>query len=140
MSMSPNIEVYKAFVDVFKGYLDTALTANIWFYAVTGAIVTYYLSNREKKDYLKFSLLLPFLLGVLIVYISWKGIGQSYLIERMMLKDAGGDIQLFEVPAVNILVNFLKASISLILFVCLCLIVLFLERPKFLFRNRRGGK
>jgi hypothetical protein len=138
--MNPNMEVYKAFVDVFKGYLDTALTANIWFYAVAGAIVTYYLSNREKKDYLKYSLLLPFLLGVLIVFISWKGIGQSYLIERIMLKDAGGDIQLFEVPAVNILVNFLRASITLIIFVCVCLVILFLERPKFLFRNRRGGK
>ncbi len=118
----------------FKGYLDTALTANIWFYAFTGAILTYYLAHRERKQYLRYSLLLPFVLGILIIFISWKGIGQAYLIEGVMLKSAG-DIQLVEVPAVNILVNFLRASIALLFLVCICLIVLITERPKFLVRN-----
>jgi hypothetical protein len=135
--MNPNIEVYKAFVDVFKGYLDTALTANIWFYALAGAIVTNYLSNQEKKRYLEYSLLLPLLLGVLIVFISLKGIGQSYLIEGMMLKEVGSDIQHFEVPAVNILVNFLIASSALISVVCVGLTMLFFEYPKRLFKGHR---
>jgi len=134
--MNPNMEIYKTFVDIFKGYLDTALTANIWFYAFTGAVVTYYLSNREGKPFLKYSLFLPFALGILLLFFSWKGIGQAHLIQGVMLK-AAGDIQLVEVPAVEILVNFFWASIILISFVCISLILLFIERPRFMFRRQK---
>jgi hypothetical protein len=130
MSMNPNIEIYKAFVEVFRGYLDTALTANIWFYALTGGIVSHYLSNRRKTSYLKYSLFLPFILGVLIITISLAGIRQAYLIEAMMLKDAG-NIKLEHVPAVEVLVNFLKSSVGLISLVCTCLvfILVFADSP-----------
>jgi chromate transport protein ChrA len=123
--MNPNIENYKIFLEVFKGYLDTALTANIWFYTLTGAVVSYYLSNRnEEKSYLKFSLFLPFVLGVQIIVLSILGIGQARFIEST-LKDVS-NIQLEYIPAVEILVNFLKASIGLISLVCIGLILLFM--------------
>jgi hypothetical protein len=118
--MNPNMEIYKTFVEVFRGYLDTALTANIWFYALTGAIVSYYLSNQKKAPYLTYSLFLPFILGVLIIIISVAGIRQAHRIEEMMLKDAG-NIQLEHVPAVEVLVSFLKSSVGLISLVCICL-------------------
>lgn len=129
--MNPNIEIYKAFVEVFRGYLDTALMANIWFYALTGAIVSYYLSNRKDAKYLKFSLFLPFILGVLIIIISAAGIRQAHLIEEMMLKEAG-IIKLEHVPAVEVLVNFLKSSVGLISLVCICLalILIFADDEK----------
>jgi hypothetical protein len=79
-------------------------------------------------------------LGGLIIYISWKGVGQAYQIERLMFKDMGGDIKPFEVPAVNILVDFLRASIALIFIVSVCLLSLFFEYPGVLFRNKRGEK
>lgn len=118
--MNPKMEIYKTFVEVFRGYLDTALTANIWFYALTGAIMSYYLSNRENNQYLKFSLFLPLILGVLIILISVLGIKQAYLIEEMMLRDAG-NIGLKHVPAVEVLVNFLRSSVGLISLVCISL-------------------
>jgi hypothetical protein len=134
--MNPNMESYKIFVDIFKGYLDTALTANIWFYAFTGAVATHYLSNREGKPFLKYSLFLPFALGVMLLFFSCNGIKQARLIESVMLKEAA-NLPLAEIPAVSILVNFFVASLILISSVCVCLILLFFERPQFLFKNQK---
>jgi hypothetical protein len=53
---------YGVFVDLFKFYLDTALKANIWFYSITGAILTYYFKNAS-DPLLKYSLVLPIVLG-----------------------------------------------------------------------------
>jgi Na+/alanine symporter len=134
VSMNPNMESYKIFVDIFKGYLDTALTANIWFYALTGAVATYYLSNKEGKPFLKFSLFLPFALGIMLLFLSYKGIRQARDIEKDMLKDVG-DLPLADIPAVEILVNFFVASLILISSVCVGLVLLFFEFPKFIFKN-----
>lgn len=131
--MNTDMESYKTFVDVFKGYLDTALTANIWFYALTGAVVSYYLKNRENARYLKFSLILPFVLGILIIVLSGAGIGQAHLIEGLMLKASG--LRLEHVPAAEVLVNFFKASIGLISAVCIGLILLFIFLEDFRFKT-----
>jgi len=55
--MNTALETYKIYVDILKGYLDTALMANIWFYAITGAIVANYLTNGKNKPFLKLLLL-----------------------------------------------------------------------------------
>jgi hypothetical protein len=128
--VNTNMDNYKIFVDVFKGYLDTGLNANIWFYTLTGAIVTYYLSNRNgEKSHLKFSLLLPFVLGIQIIVLSILGVKQARFIESTL--KAATNIQLEYIPAVEILVNFLKASIGLISLVCIGLILLFMFLENF---------
>ena len=71
--MNPNMESYKIIVEIFKGYLDTALMGNIWLYALTGAILTHYLTHRKESPKLKFSLVLPILLGGLIIFLSCSG-------------------------------------------------------------------
>lgn len=119
--------------------------------------MTYYLSNRNEekprcyrrcrqkfvvsktnrngeKSYLKFSLLLPFVLGVQIIVLSILGVGQARLIESTMLKTSG-NIGLEHVPAVDILVNFLKASIGLISLVCISLILLFIYLEVFPYKK-----
>jgi len=132
--MNTDMESYKAFVDVFKGYLDTALTANIWFYALTGAVVSYYLKNKEDARYLRFSLILPFVLGILIIVLSMAGIDQAHLIEGLMIKASG--ITLEHVPATEVLVNFFKASIGLISVVCIGLILLFIFLEDFRLKTK----
>jgi hypothetical protein len=54
---------YGVFVDLFRFYLDTMLKANIWFYSITGAILTYYFKNAQ-DPLLKYSLVLPMILGL----------------------------------------------------------------------------
>lgn len=129
--MNTKAEKYKTLVDVFKGYLDTALTGNIWFYAFTGAVVTYYLSNREGKPYLKYSLFLPFFLGVLIIALSLVGRREAKALECKMFED---DAELKDTPPVKFLSNYLLASVLMIGLVCICLFFLFVEWPPSLLR------
>ena len=54
---------YVVFVDLFKFYMATTLKANIWFYSLTGAILTYFFKNAG-DPLLKYSLVLPMVLGL----------------------------------------------------------------------------
>ncbi len=142
--VNPNLEKYKTLVDVFKGYLDTALTANIWFYAFTGAIVTYYLSNEQGKDYFVYSLLVPLILGLLVVWRSLVGIKQAYKLKREMFSEKTTqnpkELVFFTwkqfdtncVP-VDVLVGFLRASIFLVSLVCIGIIYIMLFSPLSIF-------
>ncbi len=81
-----DIQIYKVSVDIFKGYLDTALTANIWFYTLTGAVVANYLTDRGQQPYLKFSLIVPALFGVALTSVSLIGLRQANLLEARLNK------------------------------------------------------
>jgi hypothetical protein len=129
--MNTKAEKYKILVDVFKGYLDTALTGNIWFYAFTGAVVTYYLSNREGKPYLKYSLFLPFFLGILIIVLFLIGRREANTLEQKMFEE---NDELRDTPPVKFLGNYLLASVVMIGLVCVCLFCLFVEWPPSLLR------
>lgn len=52
-------EEYKIHTDLFKYYLDLVLRTNLAFFAITGAIITFYFKNKEDNKYLKKALLLP---------------------------------------------------------------------------------
>jgi len=56
---------YNLYIELFKFYLTLALKANIFYYVLTGAILTYYFANSE-KELIKHSLLLPGILGIIM--------------------------------------------------------------------------
>ena len=51
-------------VDLYKHYLKITIEFNVFYYAITGAILSYYLSHSD-IELLKYSLLLPILMSVL---------------------------------------------------------------------------
>jgi hypothetical protein len=57
-----HLQDYKLIVEIFKGYLDTALTVHSFYYALTGAITAYYLAHRRERKFMKCSLILPLVL------------------------------------------------------------------------------
>lgn len=63
---------------------DTALTANIWFYAFTSLVRTYYPYHKQKEPYLIYSLFLPVFSGFLLIWRSLVGMGQAYRLECNM--------------------------------------------------------
>ena len=58
----PNQELlwrqYNLLVDIYKYYLDMTLRVNLFFYGITGAILTFYFANTN-IDLIQYSLLLP---------------------------------------------------------------------------------
>lgn len=54
---------YSQNVDLYKFYMDLVIKINVFYYAVTGAILSYYFSHLEVAN-IRFSLLLPILMSV----------------------------------------------------------------------------
>ena len=96
---------YGVFVDLFKFYLDTALKANIWFYSITGAILTYYFKNAGDQ-LLKYSLVLPMVLGLGFGIIGLLGSVQAND-TRKKLSYIRDQLKLPGMPHVQVLVYFL---------------------------------
>jgi len=55
---------YQQNVDLFKFYMDLLVKFNVFYYAVTGAIISFVLSNAGKHDLLQYALLLPLVMSV----------------------------------------------------------------------------
>lgn len=53
---------YELNVDLYKGYLDLVVKINVFYYAITGAILSFYFANQN--DLTKLSLLLPLIMSV----------------------------------------------------------------------------
>ena len=96
---------YGVFVDLFKFYLDTALKANIWFYSITGAILTYYFKNAA-DPLLKYSLVLPMVLGLGFGIMGLFGSIQANDTRKKLLY-IRGELKLPGMPHVQVLVYFL---------------------------------
>ncbi len=66
MNNSSNTETltkhYEVLIDAYKHHLDLVLKVDAFYYAVTGAITSYYLS-KPNVGYMRFALILPILMG-----------------------------------------------------------------------------
>lgn len=55
---------YQQNVDLYKFYMDLTIKFNVFFYAVTGAIVSFVLSQHNGNDLIRFALLLPLVMSL----------------------------------------------------------------------------
>lgn len=135
MDADAGLQNYKILVEIFKGYLDTALTVHTSYYAFTGALAAYYLSHRNEHRFLRFSLFIPLFLGVALAVVSFTGMAQALTLKdkvNMVVKD----LAMKGAPPVDILRQslLLMGILDLIIFFCLLLLIL---EPAFIFGGPR---
>lgn len=131
--MDENLQNYKIIVEVFKGYLDTALTVHTSYYAFTGAIAAYYLANREKRSYLRHSLTIPFFLGLALAFVAFDGMSQALTLQGKVNEVVTG-LTMTGAPPVDILRRGLLVMGILDLAICSGLALLFCW-PAFVFNG-----
>jgi ABC-type antimicrobial peptide transport system permease subunit len=117
------LKQYQTHVDLYKHYLELSLKVNIFYYAVTGAILSFYFTKAHDNDITRYSLLLPFLMSVLfaIIFIYSSIIINVTRIEVFQIRDWLG---LRTAPEFNVLKYFLRASAALFILVAIGLIML----------------
>lgn len=128
--MASDLDDYKTCVDISKGYLDTALTVHIWFYAITGAIAVYYLNDKELYPYKVFSLILPILLGFGLIIASCKGRLQASAL-KAKTDEIGRELEIANFPPFDILRQSLLTFCILDVLIVLGLEFLFLSSFSF---------
>lgn len=92
---------YELNVDLYKGYLDLVVKMNVFYYAVTGAILSFYFANQN--DLTQLSLVLPLLmslaLGTFFVIGAW--LARVPREETFKIRDALG---LIAAPEIGVLI------------------------------------
>ena len=83
---------YEISVDLYKHYLKLAIEINVFYYAITGAIVSYYFAHRMEAPEIRFALMLPILMSVLLaLFFIYGSIMNRYSRDEMFrVRDALG--------------------------------------------------
>jgi hypothetical protein len=64
--------LYVLYVDLYKHYMELVLKFNVFHYAITGAIVSFYFAAKGGIPLIRYSLFLPFAMSVsLVVLFGW---------------------------------------------------------------------
>ena len=107
---------YQQNVELFKFYLDLLVKFNVFFYAVTGAIVAFVLAHVGESSILRLALLLPMIMSVAFAGFFVYGSVLMGVLRRdtFALRDA---LQLRAAPDPHVL------SVLLILFAVIFLLV-----------------
>jgi len=120
---------YAQNVDLYKFYLDLAVKINVFYYAVTGAILTYYFQHSSDR-LSRFALLLPIVFSLAISGIF--GYGSLLLgVVRTELFRIRDQLELDTAPDVMVLIVFLRVFGAILVLVGVALIVLFFREGGF---------
>jgi hypothetical protein len=93
---------YILWIELYKYYLDSAFKANVFFYAITGGILTFYFSNPQKQ-YVKYALLLPTLISGSFFYIAIYGINK-FEITKKEVASLAKQLAIKVYPDLNVLI------------------------------------
>jgi len=116
---------YQMHIDLYKHYLELTLKFNVFFYAVTGGILSFYFATKDPGALIRYSLLFPMIMSAGFGGIFFYA---AYLIapvraELFKIRDALG---LATAPDYQILAILLRLSAALLGVVVVALIILFI--------------
>jgi predicted RNA binding protein YcfA (HicA-like mRNA interferase family) len=63
------LKQYQTHVDLYKHYIDLTLKVNIFYYAITGAILSFYFTRSHDNNIIRYSLLLLLLMSLFYAII-----------------------------------------------------------------------
>jgi hypothetical protein len=113
---------YDLQVGLYKGYLELLLKFNVFYYAATGALVSYYFSKPD-IPWMKYSLCFPVLMSVGFATLFIYGASKTHVV-RQELFDIRDKLGLDTAPEYKVLFVFLWISAILMVIVALCLLVM----------------
>jgi hypothetical protein len=96
---------YNLHIDLYKYYLELSLKANIFFYAITGTIVGFYLTHPE-VGYKKVSLLLPIMMSLALGGIFIHG-GILWIRVSGIIREIRRELNIKKAPDINLMTTLL---------------------------------
>ena len=80
---------YSIFIELYKFYLTTIIKMNIFYYAITGAILSFYFIHSSVQ-YLIFSLFLPIIFSIGLIIVFLRSIPKIIKMDKTVSQIAGG--------------------------------------------------
>lgn len=117
-------EHYKIHIDLYKHYLELLIKFNLFYYAITGAILSFYFANKT-IIYIQFTLSFPLIMSIIF---SWFFIYASRKAKysRQEIIDIARALELKVFPELNVLVVLLKLFALLFILVSIFLLLMIL--------------
>ena len=115
---------YALHVDLYKFYLDLTVKVNVFYYAITGAILTYYFQHAVDKSIARFALLLPIVFSIAIGGIFFYG-AHLLSVTREELFAIRDRLDLETAPEIGVLAVFLRSFGTIMVLTGLGLAVFF---------------
>lgn len=121
-------EEYKINIDLYKHYYEMVIKFNIFYYAITGAILSFYFANTQ-YDLIRYSLVLPFLMSFIFSFYFFYAACRARNFKIHLLELGQKDLGIKSVPEINILKYALKIFGVLQIIVALSILSLFILNP-----------
>jgi hypothetical protein len=118
---------YALQVGLYKEYLNLLLKFNVFYYAATGALLSYYFAHSTVA-LMRYSLAFPALMSLGFSGLFFYGASQTHVV-RHELFDIRDKLGLTTAPEYRVLTVFLWLSATLMLIVGICLFVLMIWNP-----------
>jgi hypothetical protein len=115
---------YELQVGLYKEYLNLLLKFNVFYYAATGALISYYFS-KSGMPWMKYSLAFPILMSGGFAYLFFYSASQTHVV-RHELFEIRDKLGLSTAPEYKVLTVYLYLSAILMLFVGVGLLALML--------------
>lgn len=117
---------YALHVDLYKFYLDLTIKVNVFYYATTGAILSYYFQHTGDGA-ARYALILPVVFSVALGGIFWCGSNLVSVVRREMftIRD---QLHLTAAPEFQVLTVFLRVMGTIVLVVGAVLVWYFYAR------------
>jgi hypothetical protein len=96
---------YNQAVELYKFYLDLVIKLNVFYYAVTGAILSFVVGHLNEPNY-KYAVLLPLLMSVGLAIVSFYAAGLVPMLRRE-IQACSGALALKTYPEVRPLIALL---------------------------------
>ncbi len=113
---------YKIHIELYKHYLELLIKFNLFYYAITGAILSFYFSNHT-VTFIQYLLIFPFIMSfafsIFFFYASAKAKNS-----RKEVVDIAILLELKTFPELNVLVILLKLFASLFMLISFLLLTL----------------
>jgi hypothetical protein len=124
------LEQYKICIELFKHYLDLAIKFNLFYYAITGGILSFYFANRS-SSYIQYILCFPILVSIIFSGFFLYG---AKLVRNLQeeIKNIAIELKFNVYPEAKVLYYLLNIFAILFLFVS-CVLISLLIFQKYLF-------
>ena len=115
-------EHYKIHIDLYKHYLELLIKFNLFYYAITGAILSFYFANKT-IIFIQFVLLFPFIMSLIFSgFFFYASVKAKNSREEIVDIALALDLKVF--PEFNILVILLKLFSILFILISILLLLL----------------
>ena len=111
---------YSLYVDLYKFYMELTVKINLFYYGITGAILSFYVTHPT-TPFVKLALGLPILMSLVLAGIFFYGASLMPILRRDLF-DLRDKLGLSVAPDLGILTIVLRAFAFLLLVVALILI------------------